>query len=146
MRVFKFGGASVKDAEAVTNVGRIITRFAANEKLVVVVSAMGKTTNALENVLHEYREGNTDLPSLKVVKEFHQDILNGLFPNNGIKAREEVAALFASLEQELQKEPGDYGYDYDRIVPHGEMISTRIIHHWLKEYGGHRSLWHDTRN
>ena len=67
MRVFKFGGASVKNAEAVENVGRIISRFAANEKLVVVVSAMGKTTNALENVLHEYRDGKNGIPSLQIV-------------------------------------------------------------------------------
>ena len=98
MRVFKFGGASVKNAEAVENVGRIITRFAANEKLVVVVSAMGKMTNALENVLHEYRDGNSDLPALQIVKDFHAEILDGLFPNNGIKAREEVNAIFISLE------------------------------------------------
>lgn len=145
MRVFKFGGASVKNAEAVENVGRIITRFAANEKLVVVVSAMGKMTNALENVLHEYRDGNSDLPALQIVKDFHAEILDGLFPNIGVKAREEVNAIFISLENELSKPQGDYAFDYDRIVPHAEMISTRIIHHWLKEYGGHHSLWHDTR-
>lgn len=145
MRVFKFGGASVKNAEAVENVGRIISRFAANEKLVVVVSAMGKTTNALENVLHEYRDGKNGIPSLQIVKDFHAEILDGLFPNNGVKAREEVGALFTSLENDLTKEPGDYAFDYDRIVPYGELISTRIIHHWLKEYGGHNSLWHDTR-
>ena len=146
MRIFKFGGASVKNAEAVENVGKIITKFAANEKLVVVVSAMGKTTNALENVLQAYRDGQDFEILVDEVKAFHQEILDNLFPNNGITARKEIAVLFNQLLKELKKPIGSYGVDYDRIVSFGELISTRIIHHWLKEYGGHKSFWHDTRN
>jgi aspartate kinase len=146
MRIFKFGGASVKNAEAVENVGRIITKFAANQKLVVVVSAMGKMTNALEQVLDAYRAGKDFHENVAEVKAFHQVILEQLFPNNGIEARKQVADLFTVLQEELEKPKGAYGYDYDRIVSFGELLSTRIIHHWLKEYGGHISFWHDTRN
>jgi len=146
MRVFKFGGASVKNAEAVENVGRIITKFAANQKLVVVVSAMGKMTNALEKVLKAYREGLDYHEFVDDVKTFHQVILEGLFPNNGEVVRKEVADLFDLLNDDLEKPISTYGYDYDRIVSYGELLSTRIIHHWLSEYGGHNSFWHDTRN
>ena len=146
MRIFKFGGASVKNAEAVENVGRIITKFAANQKLVVVVSAMGKMTNALEQVLDAYRAGKDFHENVAEVKAFHQAILKQLFPNNGIAVRKQVADLFNLLQEELEKPKGAYGYDYDRIVSFGELLSTRIIHHWLKEYGGHISFWHDTRN
>ena len=146
MRVFKFGGASVKHAEAVENVGKIITQFAANEKLVVVVSAMGKMTNAFENVLHLYRNGKDYYDAFEVIKSFHQEIIEQLFPNKSVVARKEIADLFEEFKKELNQPIGAYGFDYDRIVSFGEMLSTRIIHHWLKEYGGHNSFWHDTRN
>ncbi len=146
MKVFKFGGASVKDAAAVINVGKIIESFD-EERLVVVVSAMGKMTNAFEKLLSAYREDSSVRTKLfNEIKDFHTQILDELFPDNGMLARTQIANIFTDLENELKQTPASYGYDYDRIVPYGELLSTQIIHHWLQEYGGHQSIWHDTRN
>jgi len=146
MKVFKFGGASVKDASAVKNVGKIIKSFDEN-RLVVVVSAMGKMTNAFERLLSAYRdEHSATAKYFKEIKDFHIQILDELFHNNWVLARTQIAQIFTDLENELQQLPTTYAYDYDRIVPYGELLSTQIIYSWLSEYGGHHSVWHDTRN
>lgn len=131
-RVFKFGGASVKDADAVRNVAEILARFP-NEKLVVVISAMGKTTNALEKVLDSY--WNKDGKCLKLIeelKEFHKTIVQDLFSSSSEYISAELELVFQDLSRKCATEPSDnYHYEYDQIVSLGEIISTKIVHAFL---------------
>ena len=134
MKVFKFGGASVKDAEAVKNVAEILSNFK-NEEIVVIVSAMGKTTNALEKVVNAYTEGNKDLRKyINEVKTFHTEIIDKLDFKVTHPLRAEVENSFVEIdwlvEEELSK---GYAFAYDQIVSHGELISTRIVSTYLNE-------------
>ena len=146
MLVFKFGGASVKSAGAVRNVGEIIHRYP-DQKIVVVVSAMGKTTNALEVVADHYFNGRkkemADL--LHQLKDDHLAVVRELFPDPGHAVYKEIGNLSMQLESILQGPPaGEYDYEYDRIVPFGELFSTKIISAYLKE-NGLPNRWMDIR-
>jgi aspartate kinase len=132
MKVFKFGGASVKDAEAVRNVADIIEKFS-HGPLIVVVSAMGKTTNALEKLTEAYFEGNkTETEQIfNSIKEYHYTIAKDLFPENHI-AFNTIEQRFYHLFYYLQEPPGkNYNFEYDRIVSTGEFVSTEIISRYL---------------
>ena len=146
MRVFKFGGASVKDAEAVRNVGKVMGLYP-NEEIVVVVSAMGKTTNALEKITKEYMTKEGDLKkSIQELKDYHNDILADLFPDQGHKIYNEVNNVLVELEWIIEDEPiDDFDFEYDQIVSLGEMISTRIVSAWLME-SGIENTWVDVRD
>lgn len=144
--VYKFGGASVKDADSVRNVARIIREFAP-QPLVVVVSAMAKTTNALEEVVAHYVGGRSKeaIHRLLDIEVFHGDIMDELFHGNGTATRQAVYGLFESLKDFLLLPyDGVYGKAYDHIVAHGEMISTRIVAGFLAK-DGIEVTWHDTR-
>lgn len=133
IKVFKFGGASVKDAAAVRNVASILKDHQ-SEKLVVIVSAMGKTTNALEQLAQAHYYGKDDkFQLLENVKTFHRDILNELFPEHNTVVFDDIENLFVALEWELDEVPG-YSYDhvYDQIVSFGELLSTHILSLYLK--------------
>ena len=133
MKVFKFGGASVKDAEGVKNLAQILKKYQ-NDKPLVVISAMGKTTNALEKVARAFylKQDNT-FKLLEDVKLFHQGILEDLFPKNH-SAFDAVNNLFVEVEWALEDEPRpEYPYEYDQIVSIGELVSTTIISIYLKE-------------
>jgi aspartate kinase len=134
MRVFKFGGASVKDAEAVKNVGKILSTFK-KEKLIVVVSAMGKTTNALEKVTKAYVEKQSNIGELlSEIKEFHLKIINDLGFAKDDDLRAEIETAFVEIEWVIEDEPTrPYGFYYDQIVSQGELISTRIISAFLNQ-------------
>ena len=136
MEVYKFGGASVKDAAAVRNVAGIL-RSEVTDTTCVVVSAMGKTTNALEVVLDAFYQGKPDAAqTVKAVVETHLHILHGLFPNPAHEAYAKVKALFTDLMREarsLGKTP--YDEAYDRIVSYGERLSTCIIAEYLNDQG-----------
>ncbi|MDE5610379.1 MAG: aspartate kinase, partial [Bacteroidales bacterium] len=136
MEVYKFGGASVKDAAAVRNVAGIL-RSEISDTTCVVVSAMGKTTNALEVVLDAFYQGKPDAAqTVKAVVEAHLHILHGLFPNPAHEAYAKVKALFTDLMREarlLGKTP--YDEAYDRIVSYGERLSTCIIAEYLNDQG-----------
>jgi aspartate kinase len=98
MRVFKFGGASVKDAEAVKNVANVLSLFK-NEQLLVVVSAMGKTTNALENLATAYYKKQKSKNTIyKEIKTFHDGIIAGLLKNKNSHAYDDIENLFIELE------------------------------------------------
>src|SRR5688500_7227137 len=97
MKVYKFGGASVKSAEAVRNVERILKEFSA-QPLVIVISAMGKTTNALEDVLNLYWKGGPYLTKIREIQEYHQEIMNGLFENKSEDIFTDIADVFMGLE------------------------------------------------
>ena len=117
MKVFKFGGASVKDAHAVKNVADILKQFS-NDNIIVVVSAMGKVTNALERLVNAvyYKK---DKPSLVLneIKEYHFDIIEQLFPDKNHSLYNEITNTFVELDWAIEEEPSsDYNFEYDKIV------------------------------
>src|ERR1043165_9591756 len=126
MKVFKFGGASVKDADAVKNVASILSLFS-NEPVVVVISAMGKTTNALEKVVQAYYYKNADLAeAIKTVKEYHHTILKGLGFRDGHRIYSELENSFTEIAWVTEEATAKgYAYVYDQIVSQGELISTK---------------------
>jgi len=147
MIVFKFGGASVKSAKAVRNVGDILERYP-NEKIAIVVSAMGKTTNAMEMIVdHYFHKRKKELKeAVEERKHYHRGIVNDLFPGADHPFHKEFGEVFSSLEERLDKDPTmNYDFDYDQIVPYGEMISTRIISAYLNETGI-ENRWMDIRH
>ena len=146
MKIFKFGGASVKDAEGVKNVATVLKTVGYKNTL-VVVSAMGKTTNAMELVIKNYFDNKTELQSaLQDVKKFHNQILLDLFDNERHPVFEAVKHLFTELESFLKtnKSP-DYNFVYDQTIGYGELISTTIISYYLNEIGL-KNTWLDVRS
>ncbi len=129
MKVFKFGGASVKNAEAVKNIGTILSRH--DEKLVVVISAMGKTTNLLEKLVKAYFEKSRNTEEFfREFKKFHQSITDALFGPD--KTPREIVQLYSALENKLQQAPSlDFNFEYDQVVSYGELVSTRIVSAYL---------------
>lgn len=144
MRVLKFGGASVKDAEGFRNLADILTRFN-DQPLVIVLSAMGKTTNALEEILGTYLENGHYQSRLKELKESHLKVVNELFENPET-VNELIEELFLDMECRLERQPSSgYDYLYDQVVPLGEMLSTKILHYYLQSTGL-KNRWIDARN
>ena len=145
MLVFKFGGASVKNADAVHNLGNIVKKY--SNQLVVVVSAMAKTTNALENVIYQYFNQSSQLKeSIKIVRDYHYSILKDLFPDDVHPVYNEVEKQFKSLEKKISDPPGsNYDFEYDQIVCYGELISTIIVSQYLSEQGIN-NRWIDIRD
>jgi aspartate kinase len=146
MRVFKFGGASVKNAEAIRNVGEILNAFG-GEEVLVVVSAMGKTTNALEALALAYFQNQPDkYEKFKAVKAFHDEIIKDLLNSKSVRAYDDIENLFIELECEIEGKP-QYGFDqvYDQIVSYGEIFSSRILSTYLNE-AGVRNRWMDAQN
>lgn len=136
MKVFKFGGASVKDADAVRNVAAILRKYE-NEKLVVVISAMGKTTNAFEKVLASWFDNSPAKNAyLQEVSDYHTRIVDGLFPDKSVPVYDEIKKLFGELETYISQPPRfAFDKEYDQIVSYGEILSTIIIHNYLRDYG-----------
>lgn len=146
MHVFKFGGASVKDAEGVKNLARILNLFL-QEHLLVVVSAMGKTTNLLEALCSAYFNGNNEASDLlQQAKDYHEAILNELFTDKKHHVYDEVANTFVEIEWIMEETPQDsLDYLYDQIVSIGELLSTRIVSAYLTS-SGYANKWMDARN
>jgi len=134
MKVFKFGGASVKDAVSVKNLTEIVRSY--NEPLVIIVSAMGKTTNAMEEVLHHYfKQDGKMLDSFKKVLSFHNSIVSELFPSDS-DVFQKLEEVYNILEEKLNEEPTmTYNFEYDQIVSLGEILSTIIVASYLNENG-----------
>ncbi|MEL0455633.1 aspartate kinase [Flavobacteriaceae bacterium SZ-1-7] len=146
MKVFKFGGASVKDAKGVKNLASVLKKMG-HTNTVVIVSAMGKTTNALEVVVKNYFENKTELQSsIQEVKKYHNEILLDLFDNENHQVFKKVVTLFDELSALLKvnKSP-DYSFVYDQIVGYGELVSTTIISEYLNSIGLSNN-WIDVRN
>ncbi|GGH45326.1 aspartate kinase [Mangrovimonas yunxiaonensis] len=146
MQVFKFGGASVKDANGVRNLVKVLNATGYNHTM-MVVSAMGKTTNALERVVSNYFNNKSALQSaMQDVKKFHNAILLDLFDNEQHAVFKNVAALFDDLALffDRNKSP-DYNFVYDQAVGYGELVSTTIISAYLKEVGI-ENHWLDVRD
>jgi len=148
MKVFKFGGASVKDADAVKNVGSILRNYQ-DEKLLVVISAMGKTTNGLERMLNAWYDGKPEIASkeLAEIKSFHNKIIGDLIGGDLQNNYHEVDNLFIELECYIEPRPvnTDFDFLYDQIVGYGELISTKIISTYLQAVNI-ENRWLDARN
>jgi aspartate kinase len=130
MKVLKFGGASVKDVQGVKNVAFILQSHV-GLPAVIVISAMGKTTNALEKVLNKFRDGADHSSDLSSLKHFHASIMEGLFPPDHA-AFGLVDQLFLELESHLSNEIS-YDEVYDQVVSYGELLSTTILQHYLNQ-------------
>ncbi len=141
MKVFKFGGASLKDAEGIRNVASIIGSYTPGS-LVVVVSAMGKTTNSLEKILHQFRTSSDYHLELDALRNYHHDVMHGLFQPSHV-AFADVELMFTDLEFQLKK-PGAYDQVYDQVISKGELISSVIVNRYLIE-SGFSSHWLDAR-
>ncbi len=145
MKVYKFGGASVRSAEGIKNIVKIVSDV--TDPLFIVISAMGKTTNAMELVLEEFMKANhkASLEKLAEVESYHNDIISELFSisENGKNA---VKPLFDELKKAISEGVGDdYDRWYDHLVSYGELISTRIISAYLNECDI-QNEWLDMRN
>lgn len=145
MQIFKFGGASVKDVAGVRNITTLLKATGTAEKL-VVISAMGKTTNAMEAIIHAYFDNKSSVPE-KIQKsvEYHEQITQELF-EKGHEVFKKIKDLFGELKGFLawNKSP-KYDFVYDQIICYGELISTTIVSAHLKDQGL-TNTWLDARN
>ena len=146
MRVFKFGGASVKDAASVKNLKQVLDATG-SDKLVVVVSAMGKTTNALEAVVGAYFDNDGSLnASIQQSREYHQQIIDQLFPHRSHPIHGQVKDFFTDMEDFLSHNRSQtHAFVYDQVVSYGELISTTIVSSFLNE-NEHPNTWLDARS
>ena len=146
MKVFKFGGASVKDASGVKNLIRVLETTGYKDTL-VVVSAMGKTTNALENIIETYFDNKQSLnQQLLRLKDFHLKIVEELFEDKAAKLIQVVHDYFDELKIFFKNNKGpNYSFVYDQVVSYGELLSTTIIYHYF-ELKGWKSFWLDARD
>lgn len=146
MRIFKFGGASVKDAEGVKNLVKVLETVGYKDTL-LVVSAMGKTTNAFEVVVKNYFQNKKELQSsVQEIKKYHNSILLDLFENENHPVFNQISSLFSKLTIffDHNKSP-DYDFVYDQVVSFGELISTSIISTYLNEVNI-KNTWIDVRD
>lgn len=145
MKVFKFGGASVKDPEAVQNVKRVLDLYP-DEDLVVVISAMGKTTNALEALIAAHIAHSDSNRLFDEISAYHEKILSALFPSKTAEIYTVVAHFLEQIKKILNEEPTDhYDYIYDQVVSYGELLSTKIVSAFLNRNGIENS-WLDARS
>nr|WP_294873346.1 aspartate kinase [uncultured Pedobacter sp.] len=147
MEVYKFGGASVKDAEGVRNLANIIKERNQKNNLLIVISAMGKVTNKLEDLTKAYLTGLEDTHQIfEEVKQFHFNIISELFPDHSNPVYNDVANSFVEIDWLIEEEPDDAAdYIYDQIVSIGEIVSTKIAAAYLNETGCNVQ-WVDARN
>jgi len=146
MKIYKFGGASLKDANSIENLFKILQKRG-YEKTLVVVSAIGKTTNALELVVRNYFQNKNELQySINRVVSFHNEILLKLFTNENHEIFNDFKTIFENLKGFLNRNKSpDYSFVYDQIVSNGELLSTKIINAYLN-YKGIASNWVDSRD
>lgn len=146
MRIFKFGGASIKDAAGIKNVYDVLQKVGSDDVL-LVGSAMGKTTNALEIVINNYFDKSKALQSsVQDVKKYHNQIVLELFEDENHKVFKDVNFLFAALDSFLnQNKSPNYNFVYDQIICFGELISTTILSNYLN-FRDLNNAWLDVRN
>lgn len=145
MKVFKFGGASVKTASAVKNIGDILNRYP-DDNLVVVISAMGKSTNALERY-HDacYHQKSDASAHLKRLKDYHLEVMDELFESQDHDAYKDVQLVFDKLHSFMSQSPrSSYDAQYDDLVSCGELLSTKIVSHYLND-ANVSNQWFDAR-
>ncbi len=147
MKIFKFGGASVNSVERVKNLGEILEKYK-DEKILVVISAMGKTTNALEKVVQSFHEGRNDeaLQLFEQVKKQHMNFAKYLLVTHYLECEKQLKDFFTEVEWLLHDKPvNGYDYYYDQIVCVGELLSTALVSHYLRE-AGIANTWLDVRD
>ena len=146
MKVYKFGGASIKDYKSIKRLAKII-RNDSYDEMVLIVSAMGKTTNSMEDLVLSYTKSYKNIKAkLELIKKFHTDIVKGLFQKNRLPALKIVDLLFNEIDKflKLNKE-NDYNFIYDQLVSYGEILSSIIISKYLNSVGL-KSKWVDARS
>src|SRR5690606_18480287 len=144
--VFKFGGASVKDAAGVKNLAQIV-KANQEKQLLIVVSAMGKTTNNLEKLTQAYVNSAAELHDIFTsIKDYHEGILNELFINKNHPVFDDIANTFVEIDWIIEEEPHeDFDFIYDQIVSIGELVSSKIVSAYLNE-AGMVNKWIDARS
>lgn len=146
MKVFKFGGASIKDPQAIRNVFNVLQTVGYNNSL-IIASAMGKTTNALEDVVNAYFKKPEELKNaIQIIKKYHLDITNDLFENKNHLVFDKINVLFGEMEffLSINKSP-NYNFVYDQIVSYGEILSTTILSYFFNDQSI-ENVWIDARN
>ena len=145
MKIFKFGGASVKDADSVKNITRILQQEG-TENTLVVISAMGKMTNAFEEAIDAYYNKSEELADkLVFIEDFHKTIIQDLFDNED-EIHKEIEILLGELNWFLERNTSKrYNYVYDQIICFGELLSTKVVSAYLSKIGLENN-WFDVRN
>jgi len=134
MIVYKFGGASIKDTASIKNLYSIISSYKNKQHLIIVISAMGKTTNSLEKIATLYFKNLDYHEELQKLTNYHTEIANQLDKTNTISKT--ILDIFDKLKKRLNSKPSNnFDYEYDRIIPFGEILSTNIISLYLKLSG-----------
>ncbi|WP_395625508.1 aspartate kinase [Daejeonella sp.] len=146
IKVFKFGGFAVSNAESVKNLVKIIS-FYTNEQILIIVSAMGKTTDALEKLCKAYVEASEDTQEiLTSIKQFHESVMLELFESKNHPVFDEIANTFVEIEWMLEDDPHpNYDFNYDQIVSIGEFLSSRIVAAYLNK-NEINTKWVDARD
>jgi len=134
LKVYKFGGASVKDAAAIRNLVRVVQEQGTGSSLLIVVSAMGKTTNSLEEIFQLAHAGQEYTAELQKLADFHRSVAQALAPTTGNDTNEPAPAK-PTLDQLLEQlgdrlatlSPGEFDKQYDQVVSFGELLATRIV-------------------
>ena len=147
MKVFKFGGASINTSERIVSTGEILKQHS-GEKILVIISAMGKTTNALEKVVDAFFDGRSAdaLQLFEQVKQTHLQTLKGLVSSNLQQAENELKDFFTEVEWLLHDKPvRSYDYYYDQVVCAGELMSTSLVSNYFNE-AGIKNKWIDVRD
>ena len=145
MKIFKFGGASIKDALGVKNVANILQQEGASNCL-LVISAMGKMTNAFENIVNSYVNNDQEklVESIDFTINYHTKIINDLFQDEH-EIHQNITILFGEMIHFLAKNIAkEYDYLYDQIVCYGELLSTTIVSEYLTDIGV-TNTWKDVR-
>ncbi|SDR76380.1 aspartate kinase [Gillisia sp. Hel1_33_143] len=146
MDIYKFGGASVKDASGVKNVLKVLNTTGIDDKM-IVISAMGKMTNAFELVISEYLQtGKIPVDSLNYIKEYHYQLAEELFENTEGVVFDKMNDFFKELYNFMKHNKSlQYDFVYDQIVCYGELISTTIVSEYFKSQAVDHT-WIDARN
>jgi len=143
MKVFKFGGASVSDAKSIINLSDILKSYDGN--IIVVVSAMGKTTREIEKIVNAYFSNLDYKESLELLLNMHYKLISELFEEKNAEIYADFELLVNTLQEKLNIKPSsNYDYEYDQIIAFGELFSTRIIEAYLCRQGL-KSKWLDIR-
>ena len=145
MKVFKFGGASVKDANSIKNVAKILSLYP-GEKLAIVISAMGKSTNAFETIVQNLYDRNKTafIECIEERRNFHLEIMDGLFTDKDDQLFSQINSIFDKLILKFDLPLDTFGHEYDQIVSLGEVLSTKIVNAFLVQ-NSFSSNWQDAR-
>ena len=146
MRVFKFGGASIKDANSIKNISKVLYKTGHHDVL-IVISAMGKMTNAFEKLTNAYFYKKTEIFHLvNFIKKYHDNIIKDLFIDKEHSVFLEIEFLYTSLRHFMTENTStNYNYVYDQMVSIAELISTKIVSHYLNAIGI-KNTWLDVRD